>query len=53
MEETVIKQFWLSAQANRGSLPVITPGFAAEIWHRWPVKEEEIKTIYLALERDI
>ena len=40
---TVVRQYWLPAQANRGSLPIIIPVSAAEIWHRWPVEEEEIK----------
>lgn len=40
---TVVRQYWLPAQANRGSFPLITPGSAAEIWHGWPVREEEIK----------
>lgn len=40
---TVVRQYWLPAQANRGSLPVINPRSAAAIWHGWPVREEEIK----------
>lgn len=49
---TVARQYWLPAQANRGSLPAITPGSAAEIWHRWLVGEEEINNSSLAFERD-